>query len=260
MTTFSIDGAVARFTIDRPQAGNAMTWEMYDALAAACDRTDARFREFRDLRAFVIRGSGGVFCTGTDISQFTAFATGEDGRTYEQRLEEAVARLERVDVPTIAEVDGIAAGAGCVIALACDLRVCSPTARFGVPIARTLGNALSLANCARLVEHLGIARTKDLLITGRLLDVDEAAACGLVTRRAGAAELDHAVAELAAGIARNAPLTIRAAKAAMRELSRQARLDTDPIEDMVVACYASADFREGVSAFLAKRPPKFTGR
>jgi enoyl-CoA hydratase/carnithine racemase len=256
MTTFTIDGTVARFTIDRPQAGNAMTWAMYDALVAACDRVDAE----PDVRAFVIRGSGGVFCTGTDISQFASFATGADGRTYEERLELAVARLERVDVPTIAQVDGIAAGAGCVIALACDLRVCSPNARFGVPIARTLGNALSLANCARLVEHFGLARTKDLLITGRLLDVDEAALCGLVTRRTGASELDHTVAELVAGIGRNAPLTIRTAKAAARELSRQSRLDTDAIADMVAACYASADFKEGVAAFLAKRPPRFTGR
>lgn len=256
MTTFTIDGPIARFTIDRPQAGNAMTWAMYDALVEACDRVDADAA----VRALVIRGSGGVFCTGTDISQFTAFASGEDGRAYEQRLEESVTRLERVDVPTIAQVDGIAAGAGCVIALACDLRVCSPNARFGVPIARTLGNALSLANCARLVESLGIARTRDLLITGRLLDVDDAALAGLVTRRAGASELDHAVSELIAGLSRNAPMTIRTAKAAMRELLRQARLDADPIADMVADCYASADFKEGVSAFLAKRPPRFTGR
>jgi enoyl-CoA hydratase/carnithine racemase len=255
MTPFTLDGPAARFTIDRPKAGNAMTWPLYDALVAACDRVDAS----ADVRAFVIRGRGGVFCTGTDISQFTSFATRADGVEYERRLEAAVARLEQVRVPTIAQVDGIAAGAGCAIALACDLRVCAPTARFGVPIARTLGNGLSFENCARLVEHFGVARTKDLLITGRLLGIDEAQAAGIVSRRAEAADLDRAVDDLVAAIAKNAPLTIRAAKAAMRRLSG-ARDDAGDVADMVADCYASADFREGVSAFLAKRPPRFTGR
>ena len=100
--------------------------------------------------------------------------SGADGVAYERRLEACLSRLEAVAVPTIAQVEGPAVGAGCAIALACDLRVCTPTARFGVPIARTLGNVLSIENCARLVEHVGMARTKDLLITGRLLDAAEA--------------------------------------------------------------------------------------
>jgi len=254
-TSFTTRGPVAVFTINRPEAGNAMTWAMYDALADACDRVDAA----SDLRVLVIRATGDVFCAGTDISQFATFSTREDGAEYERRLETCVARLERVAISTIAQVEGIAAGAGCAIALACDLRVCSPKARFGVPIARTLGNALSFENCARLVDHFGLARAKTLLITAGWVDAAEAAAAG-VARLAEPAEVERVVDELAAAIARNAPLTIRAAKQALSRLAVRNSYDADEIAGLVAECYASADFREGVSAFLGKRPPKFTGR
>jgi enoyl-CoA hydratase len=254
-TVFMSRGPVAFFTINRPEAGNAMTWAMYDALVDACDRVAAA----PELRVLVIRAAGGVFCTGTDISQFAAFATREDGLEYERRLESSVARLERVPIPTIAQVEGIAAGAGCAIALACDLRVCSPAARFGVPIARTLGNGLSFENCARLVEHFGIARTRTMLITGGFADATEAAASGVVTRLAEPADVERAVDELAATITRNAPLTMRAAKKALGRLAAHGRAEGGDIADLVADCYASADFREGVSAFLSKRPPTFTG-
>ena len=255
-TAFVARGSVAFFTINRPEAGNAMTWAMYDALVEACERVDAA----SDLRAFVIRATGVTFCPGTDISQFTTFATREDGHAYERRLEACVARLERVAVPTIAQVEGIAAGAGCAIALACDLRVCSPAARFGVPIARTLGNALSFENCARLVEHFGIARARTMLLTGGFVGAAEAAASGVVTRLVEPADVARAVDELTAAIARHAPLTMRAAKQALGRLAVRGRQDAGEIADLVADCYASADFREGVSAFLSKRPPQFTGR
>jgi enoyl-CoA hydratase/carnithine racemase len=254
-TQFTSHGSTAFFTIDRPAAGNALTWSMYDALVDACEHVDSH----ADLRAFVIRATGGVFCTGTDISQFAAFAGREDGVAYERRLEVCVSRLERVGAPTVAQVEGVAAGAGCIIALACDVRVCSPAARFGVPIARTLGNGLSLENCARMVEHFGIARTRDLLMTGRLMDATEAVAAGVATRLAEAADVAGTVATLTTALAKNAPLTIRAAKAALRRLARIHAQDDVDIADLVADCYASADFREGVSAFLAKRPPRFTG-
>jgi enoyl-CoA hydratase len=162
-----------------------------------------------------------------------------------------------VRVPTIAQVEGPAVGAGCAIALACDLRVCTPTARFGVPIARTLGNALSIENSARLVEHIGLARTKDLLITGRLLDLAEASAIGLVTRMAEPADIGRVVDDLAGTIARHAPITIRTMKEALRRLSIRRHLDVDGFERHLAECYGSADFREGVAAFLDKRSPVF---
>jgi enoyl-CoA hydratase/carnithine racemase len=229
---------------------------MYDALAEACEQVDADAR----IRVFVLRAAGEAFIAGTDIGQFTAFETTDDGIAYERRMEQVIDRLERVAVPTIAQVEGVAAGGGCLIALACDLRVCSDAARFGIPIARTLGNCLSAANCARLVDALGPARTKELLFTGRLMDAAEAASLGLVTRLADPDAIGATVLELAQAIADNAPLTIRAAKVLTHRIALRRRLDAAEDEDLVALCYGSRDFREGVSAFLEKRKPRFTGR
>ena len=253
---FATDGPVAVLTFNRPEARNALTWAMYDALTEACERVDAD----PAIRVFVVRAAGDAFAAGTDIRQFTGFATGDDGLAYERRMETVIDRLERVAVPTIAQVQGVAAGGGCLIALACDLRVCTTAATFGVPIARTLGNCLSAANCARLVDLIGPARTKDLLFTGRLLDANEAHALGLVTRLVAPQLIEEAVHELAAAIAAHAPLTLRAAKEAIRRNALERRLPAGRADDLIAACYESADFREGVDAFLAKRAPRFTGR
>ena len=251
-----VDGAIAILTFNRPQARNALTWGMYDALVATCERVDTD----PAIRVFVIRAAGDAFAAGTDISQFTGFRTGEDGLAYERRLDAVLDRVERVRVPTIAQVHGVAAGGGCAIALACDLRVCTPAARFGVPIARTLGNCLSAANYARLLDMIGPSRVKDLLFTGRLVDATEAASLGLVTRMADPSAIDDAVRDLAATIAANAPLTIRATKEALRRIQASRRIDAAQADDLIAMCYSSGDFKEGVAAFLAKRPPAFKGR
>ena len=253
---FESTGPVAFLTFDRPQARNALTWAMYDALVAACDRVDAD----DTVRVFVVRAEGEAFAAGTDIRQFTSFASGDEGLAYERKLDAVIDRLERVAVPTIAQVHGVAAGAGCAIALTCDFRVCTPAAQFGVPIARTLGNCLSAANVARIADLIGPARTKDLLFTGRLIDVAEATSLGLVTAVVERQGLDAAVRDLAQTLAANAPLTIRATKETLRRLAVRRRLDAGAADDLIAACYASADFREGVASFIEKRRPRFTGR
>jgi len=253
---FTSDGPVAYLTFNRPDARNAMTWAMYDALVDACNRVD----EDSSVRVFVLRSTGDAFIAGTDIRQFTDFSSGSDGLAYEKRIDAVIDRLERVKAPTIAQVQGAAVGGGCVIALACDLRVCTPAAQFGVPVARTLGNCLSAANYARLVDFIGPARTKDLLFTGRLLDAVEAQALGLVTRLVESPALEDEVDTLARTIVTNAPLTLRATKEAIRRLAAGRRIDPAEVDDLVAACYGSHDFREGVGAFLAKRKPQFTGR
>jgi enoyl-CoA hydratase/carnithine racemase len=254
---FETDGPLAFLTFNRPDARNAMTWDMYEALTEACDRVDAD----ASVRVFILKGAGGkAFVSGTDIGQFTQFSTRDDALAYERRLDAVFDRLERVTKPTISQVQGVATGGGCVIALSCDLRVCSSDARFGVPIARTLGNCLSAANTARLMDLVGPARTKDLLFTGRLVDADEAAALGLATRVVSPDAIDKEVRALAEALIAHAPLTIQATKTVVRRIQEARRIDPSLAEDCIAACYGSEDFREGVAAFLAKRTPTFTGR
>src|SRR4051812_35078824 len=220
-TIFETDGPLAFLTFNRPEARNAMTWEMYEALVAACERVDAD----GDLRVLVLRGAGGkAFVAGTDIAQFQSFTDREDGIKYEQRLDAVLDRLERVGKPTIAQVQGVAAGGGCAIALTCDLRVATPESTFGIPIARTLGNCLSAATYCRLVDHLGPGRVKDLIFTGRLVPAAEAHGFGLVNRLVPADDLERTVRELALEIAANAPLTLRATKEILRRLAAKRRL------------------------------------
>ena len=256
-TTFHIDGPLATLTFNRPEARNAMTWQMYEALVAACDQVD------RDaaVRALILRGAGGkAFVAGTDIAQFQSFSTPADGVAYEHRLDVVLDRLERVSKPTIAQVDGVAAGGGCAIALCCDLRVVTPAATFGVPIARTLGNCLSADTCNRMIALIGPARFKDLMFTGRLMHATEAQALGLVTRMADAADADRVTRELAMEIASHAPLTIRAIKELTRRIVEKGRLGAGSDRDMIELCYTSEDFKEGVTAFVAKRAPNWRGR
>jgi len=256
-TIFETDGPIATLTFNRPEARNAMTWEMYEALVAACDRVD----QDPSIRVLVFRGAGGkAFVAGTDIAQFQNFSNRDDGLKYEERLDSVLDRLERVAKPTIAQVEGVAAGGGCAIALTCDLRVATPEATFGIPIARTLGNCLSGNSYSRLLDVMGPGAVKDMLFTGRLIGGAEAHALGMVNRLVAAGEIEATVRALAAEIAANAPLTLRATKEMMRRVLAKRRLAAGDDADMVELCYTSADFREGVSAFLAKRKPMWSGK
>jgi enoyl-CoA hydratase/carnithine racemase len=250
---WDINQSVAIVTVNRPAARNALTWDMYDALVEACDMAEAN----TTVRALIIRGSGGAFAAGTDISQFRDFQDGNSGIAYERRLDAVIDRIERLPMITIAEVDGAAAGGGCAIAMACDLRICSERARFGVPVSRTLGNCLSMNNTARMVDLLGPALTRDLLLTGRMMDAREAAAAGLAPAGVASAELPQHVMTLAAELSTRARTTVVATKAMLIRLRDHRRPPAGAADDIIRECYGSAEFKEGVQAFLAGRRPKF---
>lgn len=251
---YEATGAIARITFDRPGARNAMTWAMYEQLLTAIDQLELD----ASIRVAELRGSGGHFVAGTDIGQFESFSSGDDGLAYERRLEVIVRRLENVRVPTVAVVQGNAAGAGLLFAAACDLRICTPDAIFSAPIARTVGNTLSLASIARLIAHIGPSRTKALLMTASTIEATEARAVGFVTAVVEPARLDQKASELLTKLADLAPLTLRATKRLVaRALEGQAAAEA---EDIVREVYGSRDFHEGVSAFREKRPPSWEGR
>ncbi|MEU6641524.1 enoyl-CoA hydratase/isomerase family protein [Saccharomonospora sp. NPDC046836] len=249
-----LTGPVAVATFNRPEARNAMTWAMYDALVEFCERVDADDA----VRVAVLRGAGDkAFVAGTDIAQFLDFHGAEDGLAYERRIEAVLTRLEEVRVPTIAVVDGYATGGGLSIAACCDLRICTPNARFGLPIARTVGNCLSMANYARLAHLIGAARAIHLIYTAGFVDAADALQAGLASEVVEESTLDSRVTRLCEQLAAQAPLTMRAAKVAMRRLREHSLPSGD---DLVVMCYGSADFHEGVTAFVDKRTPQWRGR
>ncbi|MBM3807338.1 MAG: enoyl-CoA hydratase [Acidimicrobiia bacterium] len=250
---WGINESVATVTLNRPGARNALTWEMYQALVDACGKAEAD----PTVRVLIIRGSGGAFSAGTDISQFADFVDGHDGTAYERRLDAVIDRIEGLTVATIAEVDGVAAGGGCAMAMACDLRICSDRARFGVPIAKTLGNCLSMANTARMVDLIGPARTRELLLTGRLVDAREALAAGLATAVVPSNELLQETAKMAAELSTRARSTIIATKKLLARLRDHRRPPPGIADDIISECYGSPDFKEGVKAFLDGRKPTF---
>jgi enoyl-CoA hydratase/carnithine racemase len=251
---WDIKGSVGVVTFNRPEARNALTWDMYDALVAACDAAESA----GGVRVLIIRGAGGAFAAGTDITQFREFADGEAGVAYERRLDRVIDRIERLAMPTIASIDGAAVGGGCAIAMACDFRICSDRARFGVPVARTLGNCLSLANTARMVDLLGTSVTRDLLLTGRLIDAYEAHQRGLAALVVPVDQLEAETTRMAAELAARASSTLIATKAMLLRLRDHRRPPAGSADDLLRACYGSADFKEGVAAFVAGRDPRFS--
>jgi len=251
---FEVQDGIGTVTFNRPQARNAMTFAMYDRLAEICAQAGVE----DGVKALVVTGEGGkAFAAGTDIALFRGFETAEDALGYEARIETVLTAIETCRVPTIAAIAGACTGGGAAIAVACDLRIATADSVFGFPIARTLGNCLSLANIGRLSAMIGAGRVLDMIVTARLADAGTAQAIGLISEVVP----DHAAvmaraSELARLAAGHAPLTIRATKEALRRLREGRRDDAD----LIAMCFASADFRQGLEAFLAKRKPEWTGR
>jgi enoyl-CoA hydratase/carnithine racemase len=252
---FEMKGGIGWVTFNRPQARNAFTFAMYERLAQICEQANTD----RAIKALVFQGAGDkAFASGTDINQFRAFKSPEDAIEYEARIDRVLTTLEQCRVPTIAAIAGACTGGGAGIAACCDMRIGTKTTKIGFPIARTLGNCLSMSNISRLTALVGPARVKDLIFTARLIGAEEAASVGLLNEVVeDLAALQARADELSKQIAGNAPLTLSATKQALARL--QKRLSRDEGEDLILSCYMSRDFREGLDAFLNKRPPQWTG-
>jgi len=249
-------GNVRWVIFNRPEARNALTWNMYERLLEVCQSVNQE----TGVRAVVLTGAGGrAFVAGTDISQFRSFETPRHALDYEARGNLVMSTLESVRVPTIAAIAGPCTGAGAAIAACCDIRIGSPSARFGFPIARTLGNCLSMVNYARAAAVLGVPRLKDLIMRARLMDSSEMLASGLLSEvTADEESLPDRAQALAEEIGQLAPLTLWATKEALRRV-RDTLIPEGADSDLILACYMSQDFREGVEAFLEKRQPVWRG-
>jgi enoyl-CoA hydratase len=253
---YEVEGSTGVVTFNRPASHNALTFTMYERLGEIC----ASLSVDGPARALIITGAGGrAFAAGTDISLFRNFKGGEDGLAYETKMERVLTQIDRCAVPTIAAIPGICTGGGGAIASACDLRIATRTFKFGFPIARTLANCLSAASIARVAALTGVGRAIDMIMTTRMIEADEAHSIGLVNELFDTQEQLMARAHaIAAQVATQAPLTM----SSIKEIARRMREHATSVEDkdLLALCYGSADFREGLDAFLTKRKPKFTGR
>jgi enoyl-CoA hydratase len=252
---YKVQDGIGRITFNRPQARNSFTFEMYEKLRTICSEAG----NDKSVRVLILSGVDDTsFAAGTDISQFRSFSSGDDVMAYEERIESVISALERCPIPTIAAIAGACTGGGFTIAGCCDLRIGAKNSRFGVPISRTLGNCLSMSNYLRVVALLGTARAQDILFTARLMDAEEAHRVGLLGELLpDFPALQRRAEELARTIASHAPLTLRVTKESLRRIKE--RMNPGEERELILSCYLSNDFREGMDAFLAKRKPKWSG-
>ncbi|TMG80175.1 MAG: enoyl-CoA hydratase, partial [Betaproteobacteria bacterium] len=232
---YEVRDGVGYVTFNRPQARNALTFAMYERLAEICNEA----AEKRAVRAILMAGAGDkAFAAGTDISQFRTFDKEEDALKYEERIDRVMNAIERCPVPTIAAIHGACTGGGASIAACCDLRLASRAMKYGFPVARTLGNCLSLGSYNRLVYLVGAALVKDIVFRARLIEADEALARGLISELyQDQAMLMHKAEEIARLVASHAPLTLEATKEALLRL--RPKIAHGDGNDIVLRCYMS---------------------
>ena len=247
-----IADGVATVTLNRPDKRNAMNTALLDGLRARFDELE----DTREVRTIVVRGAGTAFCSGMDLNELSRRQAEADPETG---VTAVLQRIERSRHPTIAMVHGDAFAGGCELALHCDLRVAAETARFAMPLAR-LGIVVPFPLGQKLVEIVGPAAAREILLTARPFDARRAAEIGMVHRVVVAAEVEAATYEMARAIAGNAPLSLAGMKAMIqRAISQRERIDHADIDALVTRARKSTDAREGVRAMLEKRRPQFHG-
>ncbi|MFQ5879085.1 MAG: enoyl-CoA hydratase [Dehalococcoidia bacterium] len=243
---------------NNPARHNALTVEMQEAVPVIL----GSYAEDEEVRVVVMKGAGDkAFVSGADISEFEARRSSEEAiKVYNRIAARAAASYSALGKPLIAMIRGFAMGGGLLTALRADLRIASDDSWFGVPAAR-LGLGYEYAGVKALVDLVGAAHTREILLTGSRFDADDALRMGLINRVIPAAELEGAVRDLARTIAENAPLTIKAIRAAIDEAMKDKEdRDLALIDRLVAACFASEDYIEGRRAFMEKRKPRFLGR
>jgi enoyl-CoA hydratase/carnithine racemase len=252
-----IHGSTGTLVLNAPERRNALSLDMWQAIPGLV----AQFEKNPAIRAIVVKGAGGeAFAAGADISEFEANrATDEGAKAYDTATFQATLSLERCSKPVIAAVRGICFGGGMALAMACDLRLASDNSRFCIPAAK-LGIGYGLAGTESLVAKLGPALTAEMLFTAKVYGAQEALARGIVQATAPLADFDNLVTTYTAMLGQNAPLSILAAKKAVRAALTAAEHDRAEAQRAVAACMASTDYAEGRKAFLEKRKPNFQGR
>ncbi len=245
---------VAYITFDHVAARNAMTVGMYQSLKSICEDLAKNPK----AKVAILRGAGGKsFVSGSDIAQFSSFTSGEDGISYEEGIDQYLAPLATLPIPTIAVIDGMAVGGGLAIASCCDFRISTPDARFGVPIAKTLGNCLSAGNVAWLMAHLGINIVKRMLLLAELVTAPELLKQGYLLATYPAENLEAEANQLAERLMKLAPITQKSTKLTLARLIKN---NLPGCSDLIRECYGSEDFKNGVAAFLDGRPPVWTAK
>jgi enoyl-CoA hydratase/carnithine racemase len=250
-----ITGDIATLTFNRPERRNAINQAMWRALPAACAAITSS-----PAKLAIFKGAAGHFAAGADISEFDqVYATRDLAADYAAAVHAGVDAIDKLDRPTLAQIEGFCVGAGSALALACDIRLAAQDAKFGITPAK-LGLMYNLADTKRLVDAVGAGKAKDILFTGRLLDATEALAFHLTDFVVPASELDTAVQAKAALICANSQWSIRASKRIIQQILDGAPEDTDETRGWFVDAVHAEDFQEGRQAFMAKRPPAFQFR
>lgn len=252
---YQVEDGIGWITLNRPEARNALTFAMYEGVAEIARTVPVD----GSMKALVLQGAGDkAFAAGTDMTQFRAFSRPQDALDYEGKMDRVLRDVEECPLPTIAAITGACTGGGAGIAAACDIRICDERLKFGFPIARTLGNCLSIGNLNRIGTLTGFGRLREILFTARLIEAEEARSIGLVSEVLPTADAVRERAKaLALTLSGHAPLTLQATKESLRRLRTEGP-DAEA-DDIIVKTYMSRDFKEGLEAFLGKRKPEWRG-
>jgi enoyl-CoA hydratase len=253
----SVDQGIGWISFNNPERRNAISLAMWQGLGEVLEA----FAKDDSVRVVVLKGAGGqAFASGADISEFDQHrANAEQRRQYGETAERGRAWLSQLDKPLIAMIQGYCIGGGLAVALSADVRFASSGSTFGIPAAK-LGLGYEYAGVAALARLVGPSNARDMLFSARFMQADEALRIGLVNFVVDDEALEARVRSYAETIARNAPLTVRAAKAAVNAFERYSRTDAAGVAALVDACFNSDDYAEGRRAFAEKRPPRFVGR